>query len=36
LTSTLIVNLHDINLSPSLSENDTTSVAALFGFRYGP
>jgi hypothetical protein len=36
LTSTLIVNLHDINLSPSLSENDTTSVALLFGFRFGP
>lgn len=36
MTSTLIVNLHDINLSPSLPENDTTSVALLFGFRYGP
>jgi hypothetical protein len=36
LTSTLIVNLHDIDLSPSLSENDTTSVAMLFGFRFGP
>jgi len=36
LTSTLIVNLYDINLSPSLSENDTTSVAMLFGFRFGP
>jgi hypothetical protein len=36
LTSTLIVNLHDINLSPSLSKNDTTSVALLFGFRFGP
>lgn len=36
LTSTLIVNLHDINLSPSLSENDTSSVAMLFGFRFGP
>jgi hypothetical protein len=36
MTSTLIVNLHDINLSPSLRENDTTSVALLFGFRYGP
>ena len=36
LTSTLIVNLHDINLSPSLSENDTISVAMLFGFRFGP
>lgn len=36
LTSTLIVNLHDINLSPSLQENDTSSVAMLFGFRFGP
>jgi hypothetical protein len=36
LSSTLIVNLHDIDLSPSLSENDTTSVAMLFGFRFGP
>lgn len=35
LTSTLIVNLHDINLSPSLPENDQTSVALLFGFRFG-
>ena len=36
LTSTLIVNLHDINLSPSLSEHDQKSVALLFGFRFGP
>jgi hypothetical protein len=36
LSSTLIVNLHDINLSPSLSENDHTSVALLFGFHFGP
>ena len=36
LSSTLIVNLHDINLSPSLSKNDTSSVALLFGFRFGP
>jgi hypothetical protein len=36
LTSTLIVNLHDINLSPSLPKNDQTSVALLFGFRFGP
>ena len=33
LSSTLIVNLHDIDLSPSLSEKDHTSVALLFGFR---
>ena len=36
LSSTLMVNLHDINLSPSLSQNDRTSVALLFGFRFGP
>jgi hypothetical protein len=36
LTSTLIVNLHDINLSPSLPENDSTSVSLLFGFNWGP
>ena len=36
LSSTIQVNLHDINLSPSLSQNDHTSVAALFGFRWGP
>ena len=36
LSSTLIVNLYDIDLSPSLSENDDTSVALLFGFRFGP
>ena len=36
LSSTLIFNLHDINLSPSLPENDQTSVALLFGFRFGP
>jgi hypothetical protein len=36
LSSTLMVNLHDINLSPSLSENDHTSVTLLFGFRFGP
>ena len=36
VSSTLIVNLHDINLSPSLRENDTTSVALLFGFRFKP
>jgi len=36
LSSTLQVNLHDINLSPSLSENDHTSIALLFGIRWGP
>jgi hypothetical protein len=36
LSSTLIVNLHDIDLSPSLSDSDQTSVALLFGFRFKP
>lgn len=36
LSSTLIVNLHDIDLSPSLSQDDNTSVALLFGFRFKP
>ena len=36
LTSTLIVNLHDIDLSPSLPEKDHTSVSLLFGFNWGP
>lgn len=36
LSSSLIVNLHDINLAPSLPEKDRTSVALLFGFRFGP
>jgi hypothetical protein len=36
LTSTLIVNLYDINLSPSIPENDHTSVSLLFGFSWGP
>ena len=36
LTSTLIFNLHNIDLSPSLPEKDRTSVTLLFGFRFGP
>jgi hypothetical protein len=36
LTSSLIVNLHDINLSPSIPENDHTSVSLLFGFSWAP
>jgi hypothetical protein len=36
LTSTLQVNLYNIDLSPSLAENDTNSVTLLFGFRWGP
>jgi len=35
-SSTLIVNLYDINLAPSLPENNYMSVALLFGFRFGP
>ncbi|MEQ1793647.1 MAG: hypothetical protein ABL970_05590 [Nitrospira sp.] len=36
LSSTLMVNLHDINLQPSLPEKDHTSVSLMFGFRWGP
>lgn len=36
LSSSLIVNLHDINLAPSLPEKDRTSIALMFGFRWGP
>lgn len=36
LASTLIVNLHDINLSPSIEDHDHTSISLLFGFRWGP
>lgn len=36
LSTTLIVNLHSIDLSPSLRDKDHTSVALLFGFRFGP
>jgi hypothetical protein len=36
LSSTVIVNLHSIDLSPSLSEKDHNSVALMFGFRWGP
>lgn len=36
LTSTLQVNLHDINLAPSLPDNDHTSVTLMFGFSFGP
>jgi hypothetical protein len=35
LASILIVDLHDINLQPSL-EKDHTSVSLLFGIRFGP
>ncbi|ULA65624.1 MAG: hypothetical protein LZF86_240013 [Nitrospira sp.] len=36
LSSTLMVNLHDINLQPSLPEKDHTSISLMFGFRWGP
>lgn len=34
-SNTIMVNLHDIDMSPSL-KRDTTSVAVLFGMRFGP
>lgn len=34
-SNTIMVNLHDINMSPDLSR-DTTSVSVLFGMRFGP
>ena len=34
-SNTIMVNLHDINMSPSLPR-DTTSVSVLFGMRFGP
>lgn len=36
LTSTLQVNLHEINLAPSLPEKDGTSITLLFGFKFSP
>lgn len=35
LASTIMVNLHDLNLDPPI-ERDHTSVAVMFGFRFGP
>jgi hypothetical protein len=35
LSSTLIVNIHDLDLGPVVG-SDHTSVALLFGFRFGP
>ncbi len=35
LASTLIINLHDLDLDPPAIEDDT-SVAFLFGIRFGP
>jgi len=34
-SNTVMLNLHDINMSPSLAR-DTTSVAVLFGMRFNP
>lgn len=34
-SNTVMLNLHDINLSPSLTR-DSTSVTVLFGMRFGP
>ncbi len=34
-SNTIMVNLHDINMSPSL-QRDSTSVSVLFGMRFGP
>jgi hypothetical protein len=36
LASTVIVNLHSIDLSPSLPGKDDNSVALMFGLRWGP
>lgn len=36
VASTLIVNLHDINLQPSLPEKDRSSITLMFGLRWGP
>jgi hypothetical protein len=35
LANTVMVNLHDLNLDPPIGR-DRTSVAVLFGFRFGP
>jgi hypothetical protein len=35
LANTVMLNLYNIDLSPSLSR-DTTSVTVLFGLRFGP
>lgn len=36
LSTTLIVNLHDLNLQPSIPEKDHSSVTLMFGMRWGP
>lgn len=35
VASTLMINLHDINLDPPVGEDDN-SVALMFGMRFGP
>jgi hypothetical protein len=35
LANTVMLNLHDINMSPSL-QRDSTSVSVLFGMRFNP
>ncbi|MGH7208231.1 MAG: hypothetical protein ACREIL_02485 [Nitrospiraceae bacterium] len=35
LASTVMLNLHNLNLDPPIGR-DSTSVAVLFGFRFGP
>ena len=34
-SNTIMVNLHNIDMSPSL-QRDTTSISVLFGMRFGP
>jgi hypothetical protein len=36
VASTIIVNLHDVDMTPALRSEDKTSVALMFGFRWGP
>lgn len=36
VSSTLIVNLYDLNLQPSIPEKDHSSVTLMFGMRWGP
>jgi len=35
LASTIMLNLHDLDLDPPI-ERDRTSIAVMFGFRFGP
>jgi len=36
MASTVIVSLHDVDMTPALRQEDKTSVALMFGFRWGP